>query len=636
MRGVIMLIGMLAAGAGTGAATGPASWRLVYSSDFHGELKPCGCSAEGNLGGILRRATKFEQLRKENIDTLFVSAGDILGEGDEQDRIKARYMLEAHTRFGLDAMLPGERELLYPVPLLERYRLPWVLTNNATALPFPRHRQRSLRAGTRVLMLGALDPTLFGANAEKYVSDPRTAVAQEIQQTGAKPEDIVIVLVHGGTALAQHFAGQSLVDVVVRGHLDAPVEEPVREANKPVLSAGHRGQRIGVAELASDQTTRLTDNRIVTLPRSVADHRKMSRLYKRYDKDVTAWYRKKAAEMKTLDRAASPYATAGVCLKCHSDMSKAWQKSPHADTLAILTRDGKDGDPECLVCHNTGMGQEGGFIDAVKTPELSDVQCEACHGPGRRHAEYPLAVRLGPAPQGCMSCHTPENSPGFDYPRYWARVAHPMQTRPHTHDQAFSPIKGQYDLLDPAKPVIGSGPVEITEYFNFYCKRCYKLDGAWPDIRAGLAKPVVYRGIPILFSNDPPWASLAYLVAEQAGKAETFKRTVFVENFEYLEEISRAEFIIGLADNMGLGADVRQAFDELDTEIDKQFEQGMKRKDQLGVDQTPTLIVNGNLRIAPRNTADNTGLLIENLEEILADIQCRQHGICQGHLSGKK
>src|SRR3990172_3565905 len=142
MGGVIVMIGMLTAGSWTSADAGPTSWRLVYSSDFHGELKPCGCSAEGNLGGILRRATVFDELRKESIETLFVSTGDIRGEGDEQDQIKPRYMLEGHRELGLDDILPGERELLYPIPLLENDHLPWVFTNNASDLQIALHLQR--------------------------------------------------------------------------------------------------------------------------------------------------------------------------------------------------------------------------------------------------------------------------------------------------------------------------------------------------------------------------------------------------------------------------------------------------------------------------------------------------------------
>ena len=46
-------------------------------------------------------------------------------------------------------------------------------------------------------------------------------------------------------------------------------------------------------------------------------------------------------------------------------------------------------------------------------PELWNVQCEACHGMGTKH------VRDGtmrPVPESvCLSCHTPEWTPEWDY-----------------------------------------------------------------------------------------------------------------------------------------------------------------------------------------------------------------------------
>jgi len=44
------------------------------------------------------------------------------------------------------------------------------------------------------------------------------------------------------------------------------------------------------------------------------------------------------------------------------------------------------------------------------------VGCEACHGPGKRHAENPkeFAPRR-PDESTCLQCHTPEHDTNFVY-----------------------------------------------------------------------------------------------------------------------------------------------------------------------------------------------------------------------------
>ena len=50
-------------------------------------------------------------------------------------------------------------------------------------------------------------------------------------------------------------------------------------------------------------------------------------------------------------------------------------------------------DPVCLRCHTTGFGRPGGFISLEKTPDMINVQCEMCHGPGSIYAEMMLKKR---------------------------------------------------------------------------------------------------------------------------------------------------------------------------------------------------------------------------------------------------
>ncbi|MDQ7032330.1 MAG: cytochrome c family protein [Desulfonauticus sp.] len=72
---------------------------------------------------------------------------------------------------------------------------------------------------------------------------------------------------------------------------------------------------------------------------------------------------------------------------------------------------------QCFRCHTTAY-KRGGFISYAKTPHLSDVGCETCHGPGRKHVESggdPEFIRLKPSLKQCAKCHNTERVRDFRF-----------------------------------------------------------------------------------------------------------------------------------------------------------------------------------------------------------------------------
>ena len=107
------------------------------------------------------------------------------------------------------------------------------------------------------------------------------------------------------------------------------------------------------------------------------------------------------------------FAWAGACKDCHSDIYKSWAATKHAKAFKRLK--GGDQEKPCVGCHVTGaksVVKEGG--DIVN----AGVQCEACHGPAKAHAENaktaPPALEglMKPAAVGCEACHN-DKSPHF-------------------------------------------------------------------------------------------------------------------------------------------------------------------------------------------------------------------------------
>jgi hypothetical protein len=108
-----------------------------------------------------------------------------------------------------------------------------------------------------------------------------------------------------------------------------------------------------------------------------------------------------------------------ACEMCHSDVVGGWKTTAHARAFEDLKTQGeeKQENPGCVRCHVVAFEKEGGFIDMELTPELKDVQCEACHGPGKKHTEtFSAGDIVGSTGEGvCRECHTEGQDKNFDY-----------------------------------------------------------------------------------------------------------------------------------------------------------------------------------------------------------------------------
>ena len=77
-----------------------------------------------------------------------------------------------------------------------------------------------------------------------------------------------------------------------------------------------------------------------------------------------------------------------------------------------------------MTCHTVGFGFETGYTDQTKTPILSDVGCENCHGVGGNHVKNPQPGFGQVTKDNCLTCHAAENSPNFNYDVYFPKIIH--------------------------------------------------------------------------------------------------------------------------------------------------------------------------------------------------------------------
>jgi hypothetical protein len=97
-----------------------------------------------------------------------------------------------------------------------------------------------------------------------------------------------------------------------------------------------------------------------------------------------------AVQEKTLSPFEKPpedqtYIGTKQCSACHFDQFMTYRATKHAKAFEILPAKYKT-DASCLECHSTGFGKPSGYKDASSVG-LEGTSCEACHGPGSKHAE---------------------------------------------------------------------------------------------------------------------------------------------------------------------------------------------------------------------------------------------------------
>ena len=145
--------------------------------------------------------------------------------------------------------------------------------------------------------------------------------------------------------------------------------------------------------------------------------------------------------------AKTTYATAKACEKCHEKEYSSWKVTGHAQAFNLLKRKNAEYNPECIKCHVVGLERDNGFWDIESTPEMANVQCESCHGPGVKHVEemeknstqytsnFGFSSEISnikkkdtyiklPRSYICTQCHTKEQSPHFEFNTEKEKIKH--------------------------------------------------------------------------------------------------------------------------------------------------------------------------------------------------------------------
>lgn len=469
----------------------PKRFILLYSHDVQGELEPCGCS-KSPVGGFARRAAAIKEAREKAGDApvLVLDAGNFFFNEAEKNEysddfiaMRASHMLQLYSMLGYDALGLGGYDLLEGASMLGylsgRCRAPIFSSNlrlesniehthvGADGIAYS-HNDGSgqtepmlpmSKGGVSFNLVSLTDTYPRSRLASGFLLDPPLEAWKKVRDQALNSKAFVIVM----TSLSDEAAIEVARDLGKNGIVIRRTQ-PMPETEVPpnlLSTLSLRGQALGRADVLLDDegdwaeikaSTLLLDEQILPDEAVV----KLRQEYNARLKDVEVF---QFAEAPPYVRR---YAGVQKCGECHEPQMAWWTATPHAHAMATLEKSQNHYNPDCISCHVTGYGEYYGFKRQDTQPDLSNVQCESCHGiessmmhgvftqseweqemaPPEGYSEAQWKA-LGPKLRQrkksdnrkalmaglkatCESCHTPEHSENFEFQSYLARMKCPL------------------------------------------------------------------------------------------------------------------------------------------------------------------------------------------------------------------
>ena len=409
---------------------------VLFTGNELGSMKPCGCSG-GQLGGLDRRYAVFSAVKPEN--RLIIDTGSLVPELTEQNLIKFNTIVQAFTQLGYDLVNLTEQDVIIArqAGLLEGLDSAFhcISANGLEDVNLP-------AKFTKRFLLDdlTLDVTVAVADTDKQILQIAGSLPVTVSRS-TMPVNILIVSRPDAVAAA---AEAKTVDcIIVPPRSDEPMLISDTNVGPMVISAGRLGKYVGKIRVELPAQTDKPRLFFSTIPvtEDLQQYQPLVELYKDYQRMV-----KDARLLEGYPRFVPPdnleYVGSRSCKLCHDYEYEKWltsgqvfipalakqasSDSRHADAYATLEKVNSHYDPECVICHVVGMKYQTGFVSPTQTPDLKDVGCENCHGPGSEHIKSLGAVETSGPISTCTDCHTSERSAEYagNEKQYFEKTIH--------------------------------------------------------------------------------------------------------------------------------------------------------------------------------------------------------------------
>jgi nitrate/TMAO reductase-like tetraheme cytochrome c subunit len=351
---------------------------IFYTSNINGSWEDCGCYGY-KMGGLARVKTVVDEYREKNQNVYLIDTGDSFTSFDYPEKNKA--MLELMREIGYDFIPQADQELA---------------TNSISHINFNTKHE---------LFDFYLSPEVFktdSSNKKFY---------HNISSLSNSP----FLIFHGDST--SFIKGKSYFKekkYIFLSHSHDYINSKV--GSHILMQAGFDLEFLGLLTL--DENYNFINNKLIQLDTTIIENSEVLR-------KIDSFYDKNLNTNPVLINKTGIFKSIDNCKQCHETEFSLWEKTNHAHAFNTLKEVNRAFDKSCLSCHTTGF-EKGGFTSFEKSAQFINVQCESCHADlsnDHQLAEKRL-TRHKVDDSTCISCHTKENSPNFNYSVYLEKIKH--------------------------------------------------------------------------------------------------------------------------------------------------------------------------------------------------------------------
>ena len=180
-------------------------------------------------------------------------------------------------------------------------------------------------------------------------------------------------------------------------------------------------------------------------------------------------------------------------------------------------------------------------------------------------------------------------------------------------------IKGKYEVVGSLDKLKGAKQIEMVEFFNYSCGHCYRFLTESKRLAKKFKGKLLHKKHPIYWQGkQSPYPAMAFYIADEQGVETKFTQAMFDTHFQMNIDMFQSRNIRMLSTEFGIEKEMTQGFQS--KEIKSKVDKSLGLATQANANETPTIIINGVLKVTPSMVGGSTDKMTDNLEIIFDDI----------------